>query len=101
MRERMEVWSSRYCCIINDETTRQSLVKTFSKKLPPKSGGGQAQKNTPLCSVPNCAKFVTVVAGSDSKWRNSLTLDRDDWYTTYHDKTYSFHYARAPAFDRP
>src|SRR2546421_9064271 len=25
-------------------------------------------KNTPLCSVPNCAKFA-VVAGSDSKWR--------------------------------
>src|SRR5256885_6946536 len=25
-------------------------------------------KTTPLCSVPNCAKFVTVVAGSDSKW---------------------------------
>src|SRR5713226_919427 len=26
------------------------------------------EKNTPLCSVPNCAKLVCVVAGSDSKW---------------------------------
>src|SRR5713101_5178880 len=27
------------------------------------------QKKTPLCSVPNCAKLVCVVAGSDSKWK--------------------------------
>src|SRR5438552_4753327 len=26
-------------------------------------------KKTPLCSVPNCAKWVLVVAGSDSKWK--------------------------------
>jgi hypothetical protein len=27
------------------------------------------QKNMPLCSVPNCAKLVCVVAGSDTKWK--------------------------------
>src|SRR5947207_3297079 len=40
--------------INTNETKRQSLVKTFSKKLPPKSGGGQYR--VPYCQI--LASFV-------------------------------------------
>src|SRR5258708_31764613 len=48
---------------------RSSLAVTVILARPSLRRAGVHQKKTPLCSVPNCAKLVRVVAGSDSKWK--------------------------------
>src|SRR5260221_6205975 len=48
---------------------RSSLAVTVILARPSVRRAGVHQKKTPLCSVPNCAKLVRVVAGSDSKWK--------------------------------
>src|SRR5215472_10802499 len=37
-----------------------------------RNSGSAQLKKTPLCSLPNCAKLVFVVDGSDSKWKPCL-----------------------------